>query len=145
MESIKLMCPQALPLLPRSRIGCCPQLHWTDALSLNTTAQRHYSGLQGCNPTEKMHYSSWPRSRTHPSPYEALQPLPMVMSYGPNNWNFPGLDRIFPEGKIRQIRGENLVSSHLVPHVHPCIWLFQVEISSVLLWDPRNSEKGDLL
>ena len=35
----------------------------------------------------------------------------MVMSYGPNNRNFPGLDRIFPEGKIRRIRGENLVSS----------------------------------
>ena len=53
MESIKLMCPQALPLLPRSRIGCCPQLHWTDALSLNTTAQRHYSGLQGCTPLKR--------------------------------------------------------------------------------------------
>ena len=36
---------------------------------------------------------------------------PMVMSYGPNNRNFPGLDRIFPEGKIRRIRGKNPVSS----------------------------------
>ena len=35
----------------------------------------------------------------------------MVMSYGPNDRNFPGLDRIFPEGKIRRIRGENPVSS----------------------------------
>ena len=35
----------------------------------------------------------------------------MVMSYGPNDRNFPGLDRIFPEGKIRRIRGKNPVSS----------------------------------
>ena len=35
----------------------------------------------------------------------------MVISYGPIDRNFPGLDRIFPEGKIRLIRGENPVSS----------------------------------
>ena len=35
-------------------------------------------------------------------------PRPMLMSYGPNDRNFPGLDRIFPEEKIR---GENPVSS----------------------------------
>ena len=60
-----------------------------------------------------MHYSSWPLSRTHPSPYEALRPLPLVMSYGLNNRNFPGLDRKFPEGKIRRIPGENPVSSRV--------------------------------
>ena len=36
----------------------------------------------------------------------------MVMSYGLNNRSFLGLDLIFPEGNIRRIRGENLVSSH---------------------------------
>ena len=35
----------------------------------------------------------------------------MVMWYGPNDRNFPGLDRIFPEGKIRRIRGKNPVLS----------------------------------
>ena len=33
----------------------------------------------------------------------------MVMWYGPNDRNFPGLDRKNPEGKIRRIRGKNPV------------------------------------
>ena len=33
------------------------------------------------------------------------------MWYGPNDRNFPGLDRIFPEGKIRRIRGKIPVRS----------------------------------
>ena len=37
----------------------------------------------------------------------------MVMSYGQNNRNFPGLDRIFPEGKIRRIRRKILLA-----HLH---------------------------
>ena len=40
-----------------------------------------------------------------------LVPRPMVMSYGPSDRNFPGLDRIFSEEKIRRIRRENPVSS----------------------------------
>ena len=100
--------PSALPLLPQSQTGCWPQLHWRDVLSKNTTTQRHYSGLQGCNPPEKMHYSSWPR--THPSPYEALWPLPMVLLYGLNNRNFPGLDWIFPGKNSTNLR-KNPVSS----------------------------------
>ena len=32
----------------------------------------------------------------------------MVMPYGPNDRNFPGLDRVFPEGQIRRIRGIRL-------------------------------------
>ena len=85
------------PSIPLKRCGA-------DALSSNTIAQQHYSGLQGCNPTEKMHYLSWPRSRTHPQPIEELRPLPMVMSYGPSNRIFPSFYRIFPgefEGKIQ--------------------------------------------
>ena len=73
-------------------------------LSLNTTAQRHYSGLQGCNPTEKMHYSSWPWSRTHPSPYELIMkrfdhcPCGMART----TRIFPGWTGYFP----REISGE---------------------------------------
>ena len=36
-------------------------------------------------------------------------PLPMVMLYGPNDWNFPWLERVFPEERIRWILGENPV------------------------------------
>ena len=42
-----------------------------------------------------------------------LVPRPTVMSYGPNQLNFPGLDRIF-----RQIQGENPVSSRADVGMH---------------------------
>ena len=38
---------------------------------------------------------------------------PMVMWYGPNDRNFPGLDRIFSEEKIRRIRVSSLADSKL--------------------------------
>ena len=34
---------------PQSRTGGCPQLHWADAISPNTNALWHYSGLLVCN------------------------------------------------------------------------------------------------
>ena len=48
------------------------------------------------------------------------------MLYGPNNRNFPGLDRIFPEGKIQRIQGKNQVSS--LPKLDSMQWLY---------WDTR--------
>ena len=47
-----------------------------------------------------------------------LVPQPMVMSYGPNDPNFPRLDRSFPEEKILRIRGENPVSSLILKAPH---------------------------
>ena len=58
------------------------------------------------------------------------------MSYGPINRNFPGLHRIFPEEKIRRIRGENPVSSLNAAHGSYCyqrparmIWHLPVTIT----------------
>ena len=35
---------------------------------------------------------------------------PMVMWYGQNDWNFPGLDWIFPEGKSGELEGKILLA-----------------------------------
>ena len=57
-------------------------------------------------------------------------------AYGQNNRNFPGLDRILPEEKIRRIRGENLVKSRRTwPSVH---W-FWVEFCR--LHDPASQNR----
>ena len=89
-----------------------PKLYWTDAFSSNTTAQRQYTGLRHlCEVATPLQRCIVQVGLGHGSIHEPqyymkrLDHLLWLCRFGPNDLNFLGLDRIFPEEKIRRIRG----------------------------------------
>ena len=90
--------PPALSHLPHEHItGCCPQLHWTDAVSPKIITPRHNSWVLVCNDTDQVHLSSWIQSQTHSRsrgycPYMCT----MVRVTG----SFPGWSGYFQRKKI---------------------------------------------